>query len=111
MLREVLVLFCLSLYPSDFVCLFLCCPGCPNPFKKSHLKRNLKHLKNGNFRLFRFFNISSQYFYFFKSKSVNLFEFIGLAIFFRNVHHSCVWDDLRVVLHSSSLVEWSYFCV
>jgi len=33
-----------------------------------------------------FFNLSSENFYFFKSKSVNIFEFIGVAII-RNVHH------------------------
>src|SRR6218665_3495314 len=57
-------------------------------------------LKNLNSGIFMFFNFSSHFFTFLKSKSVNLFEFIRVAnlLLFRNVRHSFVWDNLRVLL-------------
>jgi len=39
-----------------------------------------------------FLTLSTQKFYFFKSKSANSLEFLLLC----NVHHSRVWDNLRV---------------
>jgi len=45
-----------------------------------YFKKPKEHEKLG-FQIFRFFGFSSQNLYIFMSNSVNLFEFIGVAIF------------------------------
>jgi len=52
-----------------------------------------KNLKSGNVWISRLFN-SRQFLYFLKSKSVNLFELIGVAII-SHPHQSSVWVNLR----------------
>jgi len=51
-----------------------------------------------NFRLFRFFNLSSQNFYLFKVKICKSIWIYWSCYYFRNVHHSTVWNTRRVLL-------------
>ena len=57
--------------------------GCPDPFKKLGVLgflKNLKNFKSGNVRFLGFLFFKSKFLLFFKSKSVNLFEFIVVDI-------------------------------
>jgi len=53
-----------------------------SPEEAREANRTVQARYSNNFRVFRFLTLSSQHFYFFKSKSVNLLKFIEVAIIF-----------------------------
>ena len=72
--------------------------GCSDSFLENLGFSKTKNLKSGNFR-FLIFQV--KIFTFFKSKSVNLFEFNGVVITsYVHVPHSSVRDNLRALLGS-----------